>query len=289
MDRFALQHMKSPLKSILALLLLTLSAYADPFVVNDRSLKEAFQKGVGKFADDGNHRSGEDFAKSLKDCPLTCEAPPRVTTAPDDPTKSVFLVGTVYKCGKCDKWHPGGIATAWCLSADGLMVTNHHVFDKAKGAAMGICDRDGNTWPVTELLAANSAADLAVFRVEGKDFTPLPLGKPAEIGADVRVISHPDGRYYMQTFGDVARYHARPKLKNQPPVIWMSITADYAKGSSGGPVLNENDEVVGMVASTRSIYYDSNDGKPKGPLQMVIKNCVPVAAVAEMIRPETDS
>ena len=63
----------------------------------------------------------------------------------------------------------------------------------------------------------------------------------------------------------------------------MSITADYAKGSSGGPVLNPAGEVVGMVSSTQSIYYESDNGQPKGPLQMVVKNCVPVDAVKQLL------
>lgn len=275
------------MKSFFLTLALVGLASAEPFVVNDGALRDSFQNGIGKFADDGNHLSGDDLAEALKKAPLFCKPPLHVNAAPTDPTESVYLIGTVYKCGMCDQWHPGGVATAWCLAADGVMVTNHHVFAQAKGAAMGICDRKGNTWPVTGILAANPAADLAIFRVAGNDFTPFPLGKSADVGDDVQVVSHPDGRFYMQTFGDVSRYHVQ-SLHDQS-ITWMSITADYAKGSSGGPVLNVAGQVVGMVASTQSIYYNSTDGKPKGPLQMVVKNCVPVSAITAMLRPEAET
>jgi S1-C subfamily serine protease len=62
----------------------------------------------------------------------------------------------------------------------------------------------------------------------------------------------------------------------------MAITADYAKGSSGGPVLNARGEVVGMVSSTNSIYYTREKGQNQN-LQMVIKSCVPVGAISKLL------
>jgi S1-C subfamily serine protease len=149
---------------------------------------------------------------------------------------------------------------------------------------MGVCDREGKTYPVLEILAADKAADIAIFRVKADDLAPLALGSPAEIGSGVRVISHPDRRFFMQTSGEVSRYHQQPARKNQPATVWMNITADYAKGSSGGPVIDDAGKVVGMVSSTQSIYYESNNGQPKGALQMVVKNCVPAAAIRALLK-----
>ena len=272
------------MKFLPLVLLATALASAEPFVVDDNKLIAAFEAGVGAVAEAKEHTSADDLAKAVKEAPKSIADLKLPDTSPGDPSTGVYMIGTVYKCGKCDRWHPGGIASAWALTADGVMVSNFHVFQKATGAAMGVCDREGRTYPIVEILAADEAADIAIFRVKADNLTALALGTPAEIGSEVRVISHPDRRFFMQTSGEVSRYHQQPARKKTPATVWMSITADYAKGSSGGPVLDDAGKVVGMVSSTQSIYYDSDNGQPKGPLQMVVKNCVPAAAIRALIK-----
>ena len=276
--------MASPVKFLPLVLFAAGLASAAPFVVDDNKLITSFQDGIGAIADSKDHITADDLAKAVKEASKSIGGLKFPDASPAEPSAAVYMVGTVYKCGKCDKWHPGGIASAWALTADGVMVSNYHVFEKATGAAMGVCDREGKTYPVLEILAADKAADIAIFRVKADDLAPLALGSPAEIGSGVRVISHPDRRFFMQTSGEVSRYHQQPARKNQPATVWMNITADYAKGSSGGPVIDDAGKVVGMVSSTQSIYYESNSGQPKGALQMVVKNCVPAAAIRALLK-----
>ena len=110
----------------------------------------------------------------------------------------------------------------------------------------------------------------------------MALGKPANVGSDIWVISHPDRRLYMMTKGMVSRYNMLID-KFQNPKRRMTITADYAKGSSGAPVFNRKGQVVGVVSSTNSVYYNTANGK-KENLQMVVKNCIPVASIHRLIQ-----
>lgn len=193
---------------------------------------------------------------------------------------SVLMIGRIYKCDKCTKWHIGS-ASAFAITSDGIIATNYHVVENKDGATLGAMDLSGKTYPVTEVLAASKADDVAILRLKGARLTPLPLaGEAAPVGTAINVISHPDGRYFTMTKGDVSRYYlSRAKNMTAPR---MAITADYAKGSSGAPVLNSEGEVVGMVSATNSIYYTKVKGQNQN-LQMVIKSCIPVAAINKLI------
>jgi serine protease Do len=260
---------------------------AAPTVINDMELLSAIQRGIGEYAGAEDGPSADDLSASLKDAPSVYEGEIPPTPKLENPDEAVYLISSVYLCGKCDKWHLGGTASAWALTADGLMVTNHHVFAKAKGGAMGVCGADGKTHRIIEVVAADEANDIAIFRVDAKDLKPLPIGPDAKVGSSVEVVSHPERRFFTHTFGKVSRYHQLPGKADKPKRVMMSITADYAKGSSGGPVLDAEGRVIGMVASTQSIYYESSArDKLKGPLQMVVKNCVPVSAISAMLDAE---
>lgn len=261
---------------ILSSLLASLAA-ATPDIIDDVALRTGFEKELGKHADAAATPTAKALAEQADEAPAKGEIPAGsrlAESAPTNPADAVHLIGGVYKCGKCDKWHLSSVATAWALSRDGLMVTNHHVFENARGKVMGVCDRHGKVRPILEVLAADPDADTALFRVEADDLVPLPLGPAPQPGTEVQVVSHPHNRFFMHTFGKVSRHFRIPAREDRPAVTRMAIDADYAKGSSGGPVLDPQGRVVGMVSSTQSIYYNSSNGQPDGPLQMVVKNCV---------------
>ena len=183
----------------------------------------------------------------------------------------VLVVAKIYKCDECPRWHVN-TASGFMLTESGAFATSYHVADAPQLEAMLILTGDGRVAPVKEVLAANEAADVAVLRAEGAGFTALPLGAAAPAGAMVRVISHPDRRYFTLSEGIVSRYFAF--REGTDTVTLMAITADFAKGSSGAPVLDEHGAVVGMVNNTFSSYYSTDHGR-KDDLQMVFKNCTP--------------
>ena len=200
--------------------------------------------------------------------------------------KSVVVVGSAYKCTRCTNWHLNG-ATGFMLTADGALVTNYHVVDQADKRALVAMTSDGRVFPVVEALARDEKTDVAILRLEPVDqhgekatFSPARLAEKSRVGQSVRVVHHADGRYYTLTEGIVSRRYTD---RHRGGSRWMTITADYAKGSSGGPLFNDAGEVIGIVASTSSVYYDQDEEGTPQNLQMVWKQCVPVENIRKLI------
>jgi serine protease Do len=282
-----------------ALIFCGVPAAAKPVVIDDQKIAQALYQALKKAADEGGATTADQLALAANQSNyLKPNVPlPEALQTPrgngyNELSRSVYLVMSVFKCGKCKDWHQGSVATAWCLGEDGLMVTNAHVFRNAKGGAMGVGDREGNCHTVTELLGIDVGADIAIFRVKASGLPRLALGPAAEVGMPVTAITNPSGNFYFHSSGTVARYfQRREKLKDSSKMTtWMSVTADYAKGSSGGPVFNAAGEVVGMVSTTSSIYTGTGTGTadkaPTGNLQMVVKSCVPVDSIHDLFAPE---
>lgn len=193
----------------------------------------------------------------------------------------VLCFGFIYDCGRCDQWH-GNIAGGFVISEDGLAVTNHHVVENDTAAAFAAMDSEGNVYPVVEVLASSERDDLAIVRLAGSDFKPVPLAaSDAAPGAAVTAISHPNGMFYTVSQGIVSRlYRAQDRKRRGSPRL--AITADFAKGSSGSPVFDAAGAAVGVVSSTNSIYYTKSEGIDKN-LQMVLKTCIPVSALHKLL------
>ena len=254
---------------------------------NDFQLRSNFQIGLEKLLDGNQSVSLVELKKQLNqkhsgveigDNSVSTVSPNKLY---DQISKSVLVIGRLYNCGKCSKWHTS-TASAFVISRDGIIVTNHHVLENDDGEILGAMDYKGNVYSIEKVLAANEEDDLAILKLRNAELTPMALGKPANVGSDVWVISHPDRKMYMMTKGMVSRYNMIMD-KNRKPGRRMSITADYAKGSSGAPVFNRKGQVVGVVSSTNSIYYNVVNGK-KENLQMVVKNCIPVESIHKLIK-----
>src|SRR5260221_388886 len=190
---------------------------------------------------------------------------------------ATVVLGEFYREGKSRKDEFSTAAGGFLVTPDGACVTSLHVVNGKGARGFVALTRDGRVLPVREVLAADPLEDLVILQLdvpEGEALSSLPLAvDPAPVGSPVGVMSHPDERFYLFTMGSVGRHTVWRERGGSEH--FMSITADFAKGSSGCPVLDERGAVVGVANNTESIYYDDN-GKPRQTdTQMVVKNATP--------------
>lgn len=198
----------------------------------------------------------------------------------------VLAVAGLYKCKKCTKWHMT-TASGFVLAKNGIAVTNCHVLKSEEPQTFVAMTSTGEVYPVKEVLAANEADDLAIIQLAiptGAVLTPLPLaaGEPAApVGTRVSVVSHPEHHFYMLTEGMISRYLDWRQASNT--VKRVAITADFAVGSSGAPVLNARGEVVAIVCATHTVFTGKEHDKREP--QMTLKLCAPVHRLRALLQP----
>jgi S1-C subfamily serine protease len=208
---------------------------------------------------------------------------------------AVVVVGRIYKCDRCPNWHLNGGSGFIIDSSAGIVVTNYHVVDQPpeRNKTLAVADHRVRVFPVRQILAASKPHDLAILKIDLKDVDDLPAlplaDAPADVATPAHVIHHPGGRYYTFTSGFVSRRFESRWANQTIPMI--SITAEYALGSSGAPVLNDRGQVIGIVARTSPLNATINDNPTTSPstmpaptyAQMVERRCVPVESLRDMI------
>lgn len=133
------------------------------------------------------------------------------------------------------------LGSGFLISADGEIVTNHHVIKEAHSAIVKLSN--GAFFPVSGVLADDSDRDLAIIKVKGKNLPFLSLGEidRIQVGDHVVAIGSPLGLEGTVSDGVVS---AVRDVNNKK---WIQTTAPASHGNSGGPLLDMNDHVVGVI------------------------------------------
>lgn len=258
-------------------------------VIDDAALEEKFTKGLSRPGVEG--LSGAAAAKALviagdKTVAIGQASPSPVATY-EDICRSVVVVGSVRPCEDCGGVHMGAVSTGWIIGPRGHVATNYHVLEDKEASEIGVMTSDGTVYPVSRVLAADRAGDAAIIGIEagGAELPTLTLAPAARTGEPIRVLGHPDGRFYSLTEGIVSRVFTEATDDGNDRRTWLSVTADYGGGSSGAPVLNAAGEVAGMVSSTAALLADPEEGKQHevSDVQMVFRDCVSVETMRRLL------
>ncbi len=137
-----------------------------------------------------------------------------------------------------------GAGSGFIYSADGYILTNHHVIADADEIIIRMADRREFE---AELIGSDEASDIAVLKIVAKDDLPfLQLGESESLRAGewVVAIGSPFNFEQSVTAGIVSAKGRTNRAQQYVPFIQTDVAIN--RGNSGGPLLNMDGEVVGI-------------------------------------------
>jgi serine protease Do len=150
-----------------------------------------------------------------------------------------------------------GLGSGFIAGKDGRVATSLHVL--ASGAPITVVLSDSREITDLEVMATDELHDLAVLRARGVKAPPLPLGDSQSVRAGDRVVAigHPLGLDHTISDGLVSAIR-----ELTPKLSMLQISAPISPGSSGGPLLNDRGEVIGVATLVLVKGQNLNFGIP---------------------------
>lgn len=187
--------------------------FGSPSVVN---IQASSERAIDAMPDDSIHRNLPDFLDRL------------LPGDDDDEMPRPAVVAT---------------GSGFIISADGLIVTNHHVVDGAAEISVRLSDR---RTLAASLVGSDPATDIALLRVDAQDLPIATIGNSAElnVGDWVVAIGSPFNFENSVTAGIVSA--KRRSFARQQYVPFVQSDVPINRGNSGGPLLDLGGAVVAV-------------------------------------------
>ncbi|MGS0705897.1 Do family serine endopeptidase [Acinetobacter sp. ANC 3781] len=133
--------------------------------------------------------------------------------------------------------------SAFFISKDGYLLTNHHVVEDASKVTIMLNDRREIDATV---VGSDERTDVALLKVNGSNFPELRTGNVdrLRVGEPVLAIGSPFGFDYSASAGIVSAKMRNMMGETSVPFIQTDVALN--PGNSGGPLFNQNGEVVGV-------------------------------------------
>ena len=137
-----------------------------------------------------------------------------------------------------------GLGSGVIVTAEGYILTNHHVIDGASEVKVHLSDKRELT---ARIAGSDAKTDIAVLKVDALDLPVLPLGNSTnvEVGDIVLAIGNPFGIGQTVTMGIVGAT-GRRGLSIEDYEDFIQTDAAINPGNSGGALINSRGELIGI-------------------------------------------
>jgi len=131
------------------------------------------------------------------------------------------------------------------VTADGYILTNHHVID---GADQIKVDLNDNRTLNAKVVGSDALSDLAVLKVDASNLPVLTLGDSdrARVGDVVLALGNPLGIGQTVTMGIISAKGRQTGLSNGSFEDFLQTDASINQGNSGGALVSTASELIGI-------------------------------------------
>jgi serine protease Do len=162
--------------------------------------------------------------------------------------KSVVLL-SVNKIKDPPSTSPNSLCSGTSINENGNILTNFHCVYGQETINLYYWDEDDWTEYQVKVIGKDPLADLALLEVIGleRKVPYLTFAKESDIhtGLEIFAFGHPMGMVWSLSKGIISndeRYARHPYIKS------IQVDAAINKGNSGGPLINEKGEIVGVAS-----------------------------------------
>lgn len=131
------------------------------------------------------------------------------------------------------------------IEEDGYIMTNSHLLESA--SSINVITHDKQIFPA-KIVKLDLKTDLAVVKIEGSGFSYLTFGKPDDLKIGDCILS-----IGYRNSGEIGKIidTGIDHIGLLETESFIKTTAYIVLGDSGGPLLNDKGEVVGICAAAR--------------------------------------
>lgn len=139
-----------------------------------------------------------------------------------------------------------GQGTGIVLTQDGYIITNAHVIEGAQQATVVLND---DTYYEASLVGSSAEEDLAVLKIDAQGLTPAEFGDSSllRVGDTVSALGNPLGYRMTLTAGIISAVDREMEIDGSTMYL-LQTSAAINFGNSGGALLNDRGQVVGVTA-----------------------------------------
>jgi len=138
------------------------------------------------------------------------------------------------------------------ISEDGYILTNYHIIEGAEEAEVSLLS-DGRVFEA-KLVGGAADLDLAVLKVEAKDLVPAEFydSDALIVGEPVYALGNPLGYLYGSFTEGIVSAPVRSIAQSGISTSLIQTSAPLNQGNSGGALINEAGQVVGITTAKMS-------------------------------------